>query len=601
MNRAAILIGINQVNGLPILNDAVDGAKRMFAWVETQSIPINQISLITDENEPVTIGLIQAAIARFLEPVAGIEQLIIYFAGHGLNKDSGEIWLLSQGLTWANESVHVARSVDYARQSIIPHIIFISDACRTAAAGITQQSVMGAPIFPLAGGGSTAKAVDQFFACALGNPALEVQEQNSENASVFRAVYTDALLELLNGKDPSIINPANDGKQPDGLIRPWPLNRALPNQVAKLLVSKGLHTKISQSPEARISSDPDSAWIARLSLPRLTVPRVSAALVVSTDHERKADFNVYNRTMHPTSQKPWHEQSLSEWIDTTLGTLMKGGNIPTTDMPDRAREIVSSVHRRCAELPSLSLETQCGVRLHGGRAVGAFSTKTQIRWSMEGKILQASPKSSDTYTLLVLEDGTGLAIPLLPEFIAEVHINNSQVEHISYEAYHTSPFYDTNPKNRIAQRYLREFLGKTIELGILHPSRETLTKLTNHSMMTIMPDPVLLLYLAYALNDKGMFDQLKQLLIDNQVEPLFDVKLVACMPSERLEKLGNLSSKIPLLARGWSSLPYHQLGNIATDMESLSQMRKPSLWTHFTAAAVPILQQELFSRGLNHA
>jgi hypothetical protein len=69
--------------------------------------------------------------------------------------------------------------------------------------------------------------VDQFFACTLGNPALEVQAQDAANAGTFSALYTEALLEVLSGGEPTIIEIANDGEMPEGLIRPWPLKRVL--------------------------------------------------------------------------------------------------------------------------------------------------------------------------------------------------------------------------------------------------------------------------------------------------------------------------------------------------------------------------------------
>ena len=77
MNRAAVLIGVNRVKGLPALNDAVRGAKRMREWVLAQGFAPNHVALITDENGPVAMSEVQDAIERLLDPMAGIEQLLI--------------------------------------------------------------------------------------------------------------------------------------------------------------------------------------------------------------------------------------------------------------------------------------------------------------------------------------------------------------------------------------------------------------------------------------------------------------------------------------------------------------------------------------------
>ena len=85
MNRAAVLIGVNRVRGLPALNDAVRGTHRMNDWVLSQGFAPAHVALITDEGGPVTVAAVQDAIERLLDPMAGVEQLLIYFAGHGLN------------------------------------------------------------------------------------------------------------------------------------------------------------------------------------------------------------------------------------------------------------------------------------------------------------------------------------------------------------------------------------------------------------------------------------------------------------------------------------------------------------------------------------
>jgi hypothetical protein len=124
---------------------------------------------------------IKQAIKAIIEP-GNIEQLLIYFAGHGVNLGYSEYWLLSEAPDDTQEAVNVRGSEILARYAGIPHVVFISDACRTAAQGIQAQGVTGSEIFPNQGAGDVSQAVDQFFACTLGNPAAEVRDPNTTTA-----------------------------------------------------------------------------------------------------------------------------------------------------------------------------------------------------------------------------------------------------------------------------------------------------------------------------------------------------------------------------------------------------------------------------------
>jgi hypothetical protein len=133
-----------------------------------------------------------------------IGQLIVYFAGHGVNNNQSEYWLLSGAPTNPNEAINVAGSALLAQRSGIPHVVIISDAisdaCRTAPEGIHAQGVTGSLMFPnqpLRPG--PADFVDQFFACLLGDPAHEIRDPN-DASRVFRSIYTEVLVESLNGE-----------------------------------------------------------------------------------------------------------------------------------------------------------------------------------------------------------------------------------------------------------------------------------------------------------------------------------------------------------------------------------------------------------------
>lgn len=187
MKRTAILIGVNKTGKLPLLQDAAKGARRMEEWARTQQF--DTVEVFTDERGgAVDIGSIRRAIEKIVDS-GTFDQLVIYFAGHGVNIRYGEYWLLSDAPRDPQAAVNVRGSVDLASYGGISHVVLISDACRTAAQGIQAQNVSGSEIFPNDPPGGSELPVDRFFACALGRPAHEVLDP-TVTAKEFQALYT---------------------------------------------------------------------------------------------------------------------------------------------------------------------------------------------------------------------------------------------------------------------------------------------------------------------------------------------------------------------------------------------------------------------------
>src|SRR5262245_20133312 len=110
MKRAAIFIGVDKAGDLPELNDAAEGARSMEQWAIKQGI--EDVFTFTD-HEPkkkVDVQGICDAIDTLLIR-RNVEQLIIYFAGHGINRDYNEYWLLSDAPRWGHAAINVAGSI----------------------------------------------------------------------------------------------------------------------------------------------------------------------------------------------------------------------------------------------------------------------------------------------------------------------------------------------------------------------------------------------------------------------------------------------------------------------------------------------------------
>lgn len=103
--------------------------------------------LIIDSEGPVEPGRIRDAVDSFVNAPVSYEQLLVYFAGHGVNLRYSEYWLLSKAPKDTQAAVNVLGSATLARYCGIGHVVFISDACRTAADSVRAQFVTGSKSF----------------------------------------------------------------------------------------------------------------------------------------------------------------------------------------------------------------------------------------------------------------------------------------------------------------------------------------------------------------------------------------------------------------------------------------------------------------------
>lgn len=187
--RAAIVIGIGATEGFPALPGALAGADVFTAWAKAAGLdPVHQFD---DRAAKVRLADIADAVDALIAR-ADIEQLFVYFAGHGLALGTQEdFWLLSAGTRRPSEVVALHGSLRIARHAGIPHVIVFSDACRTVPpTSQIDAALSGTSIFSPAAPADPA-TIDAFFASRPGAPA---QELNGHG------LYTTVLVQALEGK-----------------------------------------------------------------------------------------------------------------------------------------------------------------------------------------------------------------------------------------------------------------------------------------------------------------------------------------------------------------------------------------------------------------
>jgi hypothetical protein len=124
MDRAIVLIGVSRTQGNPGRLEAVESAvDRMAAWAREQGIPEDRIARLTDgEGDPVSVERIYQAVLQFIE-LDSLEQLIVYFSGHGSAQGRYEFWHLSDAPGNPNAAVNLAVTADLAEEGRIPHVV----------------------------------------------------------------------------------------------------------------------------------------------------------------------------------------------------------------------------------------------------------------------------------------------------------------------------------------------------------------------------------------------------------------------------------------------------------------------------------------------
>jgi hypothetical protein len=284
MNRAVILIGVAKAESLPKLNAVSSCIDLMKDWALSQTIEEHQVTEISDDLSLVTPDRIKNIVHDLVQQ-ANIDQLIIYFAGHGINIGYHSFWLLSKPYSDPSHAVNLTESIIRARHSGIPHIVFFSDTCRTAAEGIRLQALMGVSIFPNVAVGNKEGFVDEFHATSVGDPAFEVVE-NENGEKKFVAVYTSTLVEALTGQHESLVEPDDSNGVAGIYLRS--LDRFLQSEVPERLYRATEGRQLgNQFPVARITSENYKILITKK--PSMPTDRFDEAL------KPQFDFDVYLR------------------------------------------------------------------------------------------------------------------------------------------------------------------------------------------------------------------------------------------------------------------------------------------------------------------
>ena len=571
MQRAAVLIGVKKSHTLPELQAAWDGAHRMEDWAVGQGIDPTHIKVITDEGgRSVNASRIKQSI-RELVDLHTIEQLIVYFSGHGINNARSEYWLLSDAIIDPNEAVNVTGSEDLARYCGIPHVVFVSDACRTTASGLQAQGTTGSIVFPSLSNPGVEKAVDLFFGTALGHPALEIQDVN-DSSKGYGAVYTDTLLEALLGEHAQVAE--SDAGLGFDVVRPWPLKDFLMAEVPRRVFRA---TQKNQQPDARITSRPD-VWLSK-------VRSAPAA---------------YESMPMPSSPPP---PSLSE------SALQNASGDSPTDLPEFLSEAVvagnegdrvfeRTVNATATLFGPTHFETECGFKISGAKVAhvhGAVRHDLLENGSLVRIHLNSEPAQN---VLLVFENGTGVVLPAIPQFLGALMFVDDDLVNVNYDPSDNSWRWGEFLSRRAELQHLRAVVAASSSMGSFRlESDEDAERIARKMQIAKGFDPTLAIYAAYAYRDLGRRDRITSMSNYQNQDlgmVLFDIAMMARRLDGRpLDAISGVLPFTPLLSQGWALLPAHDI----TYPRSLDKIRShvitTSLWSLYDDRGVNMLHDAM--------
>lgn len=580
--RAAVCVGIDRAGSMPALRAAASGARAFADWARGQGCAV---TLLTDDGGA-RVALVDVHDAvQAVVAAGGCEQLLVYFAGHGFLLTQGaEFWLLSRAPENPNEAVNVLRSVEDARNSGIPHVVFISDACRSHASGPPLSGVIGGTLF--AGGSYRPQRgeIDTLYATQPGDPSWEIPAAQQPNG--YEAVFTTSLLEAIQKPRRNWIEEVPAPNAPSGTVRFVVTTRTLkPHLIGTVPVTASdFNIRIRQTPEVRVETD----------------------------------YPKYFAEVDPKlARSPLRSDGEAASVEASVRAV--GGQIFSVVAPGRGSDVRGGLEgdslgleREVARVAltqgRLRFETRTGLTVHGARVLEAhaqnwrvdepFQEAVDASWNLR---LHPSADSSGegTSVLLRLQAASGriagALVAGLENFVGTLVVDgDGRVAHLNYVPSENSPLFDDYRHQSAEFERLKAYLAVAAQHGRLDFDLREAKSIGDRLRLLKHFDPILGIAAAYAYVQAGNFEQVADILrflasTPGETPVPFDIAMLAArFPEARKRALAQPRVPFaPLLAQGWAylapgdplHLPLH--GRLRPHLV-------PALWTTFDQEGIEI-------------
>jgi Caspase domain len=612
MRKCAVVIGVNKTGGLPVLSAAASGAREFADWAKGQGF---EVALMTDDGGiPVTLSEVKRAVFRFVQAQT-FGQMVIYFSGHGILRGPDyELWLLSDAPEDPNEAVNVSGSIHHARNAGIPHMVVISDACRTRPDTAQLSQIQGGVIFPNADPRKPRPEVDIFYATLPGDPALEAL---IDDAKKYCGILTQCLLEGLRAIKPTLVEDFGPLADPRWVIPSWRMKTYLESAVPEAV--SHIQLQLEQDPEIRVESHPPRYLATVAPVYTEVTPSGQTTRAPSPPPSRPASLGRAIDSLK--SERFLHQAQHGLGLQTPGGALLE-----SVDATARRRvEVVAAMDRVKAARGRPRFETGTGFTILGSDIAGIFSApglkcEDFMEAGLQNIRVHSNLDRPWQNSVLVLLPG-GKSIPLLniPDYIGTVVIEDGTVVAINYTpSAQTLKYLDEYLPVEQELEDRRSFAAVAARHGKFREESPDMANASGRYLRMLKSiDPTLGIFAAYAFLQAGNIDEAdsvyRYMMDDLHVVP-FDVALAANrlkvhQPNAELVAAGdsapNGSSKAeaehpmgpfcPVLTQGWAYLePWKD--QLPTAVHQVATMLVPGLFTMFAPEAIDILRQA-FLRG----
>ena len=605
-----ISIGINNTDGLTVLGAAVAGAKDFDIWGKSQGYTS---TLLVDDEKSITQSQIFDEINKIVT-ARNCETLIVFFSGHGILKSpSQEVWLLSNAKNNPNESINLTASIDNARTSGIPYIVFISDACRVLPNEL-QFTGNGSVIFPICDDTNQDCAIDVLYATRPGNPALE--QNSAMNVNKF-GLFTQTLLEVLNGNYPELIKAKSSG---DSLVNyydldnlnsdvnykklsngAWQIDIINSEELIKSVVAqkaRKINISLNQNPDIRIQYQNPKPFLSQFD-DQLAKTLLLSQKAPAKIEKLKESFSI------ESVQNEWEKsQSPMRGDDSIFKSVTNSINKPPSG-PLNVNKNKSTLVRNSQKILRAkgrgSFETQTGFTVIGITVKDMIVNGNKDVFSEDNLVhIRIYPQDDVRSGLLILEDDRSIPVAILEGYIGTLVFDNNQLLTINYTPSFYSAKYKSFEDNEENIEYARAFVASAANEGFDYSTTfenefdesGTLNFSNAGSYLRHQTsiDPSLGLYAAYAFRQDGKIKDVKSVYESMKAESdtiIFDVAMLASMMNDTSQKLAPFC---PMIALGWAYRQQFEENLNPLIIEAANHLI-PSLWTTFNAEGTAILKR----------
>ncbi|MEJ2752353.1 MAG: caspase family protein [Chloroflexota bacterium] len=587
ITRAAVVVGVDRAGTLPQLRAAASGAKAFADWLSGEGFSVTRF--IDEPGKPVRVSPIFDAIYEIVDQ-STVQQLVVYFSGHGFLTSYSELWMLSGAPINPNEAISLQECEVLARRSGIPNVVFISDACRSTPASLAANAVRGNVIFPNLPSAGSASQVDVFLAAQPGDPAYEVGVD--ESVGNYYGIYTESFLQAFRSPETSMVTVV-DG---DPVILNRDLDDWLKRDVSRRAQMASL--AINQIPETRVTSDQYIGHVKRSGggglLPHDGLPPVLP--------EAPATFG-------ESSAMAFAARGFDTLASDSIRAADKAQqdkilNSKQTRDFDRAEQKITRASR---ESPK-SFETQTGLYVYGSTLHSVSSNPDFMHAELApekapGAIRLHPIKRAPASVAIRFGDGSGTVVAALPGYIGTIVVDKGRVVSVIYDR-SGSPFGDAPELKRLDE--LRSLVATSARFGVFRisgsgPERQQRAEALGDKIRMLKAiDPTLGIYAAYAYYDADLIEKVvsvEHYMAGDIGGRIFDVTMLANKLSGNQVTPGSrIAPFCPALSQGWgllrvSGVELHPLIDEARDH------RTPALWTTFQPTGMDCVVEDI-EKGL---